>query len=187
MSSWASLAHSIPLGILGPFHSFKHPLPISFLGASLAHLILTFSWVFAKSFRFPQSNYHILYFWDLLAFEPISFTSSFLWAPPTYLCLLSTFYDSNKLTTSFYGASLGPFAFFWTFLLFCRPIDHYPCHSDLMVSSLILLILTLLILLSLPLFILLCFFLSWGFFFLPKWALTTFILQLKKIKIKIRS
>ena len=182
MSSRASLAHSLPLGILGPFHSFEHTLPVSFIGASLAHLILTFSWVFAKSFRFPQSNYHILYFWGLLAFEPISFTNFFLWAPLAYLCLLSTSYDSHELITSFFGAPLGSFAFFWAFLLFCRPIDHYSYHSGLIVSSLILLILILLILLSLPIFILLGFFLSLGFFFLPKWASTTFILQLIKKK-----
>ena len=32
ISSWASLAHSIPLGILGLFHSFRHPRLVSFLG-----------------------------------------------------------------------------------------------------------------------------------------------------------
>ena len=57
ITSWASLAHFIPLassacfipwGILGPFHSF---------------LPLTFLWAFAKFFGLPQPNYHILYFW----------------------------------------------------------------------------------------------------------------------------
>ena len=48
LSSWASSAHFIPLGILDPSHSFLLP---------------TFLWAFTKNFRLPYPNYHILYFW----------------------------------------------------------------------------------------------------------------------------
>ena len=93
-------SHTI-LGFLNPFYSFGHPRPTSFFWASLVHSILKFPWAFTKIFGLPRPNYHILYFWGLLAFAPTPFTNSFLWAPPTYFCLLSISYNSHGLTTSF--------------------------------------------------------------------------------------
>ena len=135
ISFWASSGHFIHLGILGSFHSFGHPRPVSFIRASLAPLILTFPWAFTKSLGLPWPDYHILYFCGLLAFELISLTNSFFWAPPVHLCLLFTSYDSHKLSISFFRAPLGPLAFFGAFLLFYRPVDHYSCHSGLMIFS----------------------------------------------------
>ena len=66
------------------FIFFGHPRPALFLWASLAHSILTFSWAFITSCGLPWPNYHIIYFRDLLAFVPIPFTNSFLWAPSTH-------------------------------------------------------------------------------------------------------
>ena len=139
--------------------------PILFLWASLAYLILTFPWAFAKSFELPQPNYHILYFWDLLAFAPISFTNFSLWAPLAHLCLLSTSYDSHGLTTSFFGLPWAHLFSSGLFLLFFGPLYHYSCHTGLMVF------LTLLILLSSPLVILLGFFLPLGLIFFAKMGL----------------
>ena len=115
---WTSSACFIPLGILSPSYSF---------------LLLTFPKAFAKIFRASptQLSYHLLL--GLLDFEPISFTNPFLWAPLARLYLLSTSYDSHGLTTSFFRAPLGPFTFFGALLLFCRPMNHYSCHSGLMV------------------------------------------------------
>ena len=84
-----------------------------------------------------RSNYHPLLL-GLLAFEPISFTNSFIWAPPPPFCFLSTSYDSHGLTTSLFGALLGPFAFFGAFLLLYRPVNHYSCHFGPMVFTLLL-------------------------------------------------
>ena len=122
--SWASLAHFIPLGILDPLHSFWNPWPIPFF---------TFSWAFAKSFGFLWPNYHIPYFWGLLAFAPTPFTNSFLWAPPAYLYLLSTSYDFYGLTTSFSELLWAHLLFLGSFLLFYRPADYYSYHSGLIV------------------------------------------------------
>lgn len=127
---WASLARFIPWGILGPSHSF---------------LLLTFPWAFAKSFRLSWPNYHILYFWVYWPLNQPHLLIPFFGAPPAHLCLLSTSYDSHKLTTSFFEAPLGSFAFFGVLLLFCGPMNHYSCHLGLIVF------LTLLILLSSPL------------------------------------
>ena len=71
-----------------------------------------------------------------------------------------------RLTTSFFGALLGPFAFIRTLLLFCGLMYRYSCHLGLMIF------LILLILLSSP--FLYCWASSchWAFFFLPKWAST---------------
>ena len=109
ISSWASLAHFISLGILNPLHSFGLPWPIPFLHSY---------GLFAKSFGLLRPNYHILYFWGLLAFALTPFTNSFLWAPLAYLCLLSTSYDFHGLTLSSLGLpwdlllSLGHFYYF---------------------------------------------------------------------------
>ena len=115
-------SHTI-LDFLSPFH---------FLWASLTYSILIFPWAFAMSSGLPWPNYHILYFQGLLAFVPTPFTNSFLWAPLTHFCLLSISYNSHWLTTSFSRLpwarllSLGPFYYF-------MPVNHYSCHSDLMV------------------------------------------------------
>ena len=110
--------------------------PILFLWASLAHLILSCSLhcheLLLNFLGFP-SPITISFTLSLLAFEPIPFTNPFLRAPSAYFCLFSTSYDSHGLITSFFGAPLSPFAFFGAFLLFCRPVGHYSCHSGIMV------------------------------------------------------
>ena len=75
-SCLASLFH--PLGFLGPFHSLGflgplHSLDIlnpfhssGFLVPFSSFLPLSLSWVFAKSFRLPQPDYHILISYYLL-------------------------------------------------------------------------------------------------------------------------
>ena len=89
--------------LLGLFsYYFGLPWPILFLWASSAHFIPSFLWVFAKSFGLPWPNYHILYFQGLLAFLPTLFTSSFLWAPLAYFCLLSIFHNFHEFTSSFF-------------------------------------------------------------------------------------
>ena len=88
---WESFSSFHSLGILSSFHSF---------------LLLTFSWALAKSFGLPWPYYHILPL-GLLAFEPILFTNFFLWATPASFCFLSISYDSYRLATSFFGASLA--------------------------------------------------------------------------------
>ena len=113
----------------------------------------------------------------LLSFELTSFTNSFLWAPPAHLCLPSTSYDSHRLTTSFFGAPLGQFAFIRALLLFCRPVYHYSYHSSLIVF------LTLLILLSSPLLYCWASSCHWTFFFLLKWASTSCIFPPTPLKI----
>ena len=132
ITSWASLAHFIPLassacfipwGILGPFHSF---------------LPLTFLWAFAKFFGLPQPNYYILYFWIYWPLNQSHLLIPFFGLIQPVFFFLSISYDSYGLTISFIGAPLGPFAFFWVFLLFCRPLNHYFCYSDPMVFTLLL-------------------------------------------------
>ena len=132
--------------------------------ASLAHYIFTFPWAFAKSFGLPWPNYHILYFWGLLAFAPTRFTNSFFWAPLAHLCLLSTSYDSHELTTSFFGLPCARLLSLGHFLLLFRLVNHYFCHFVLMVF------LTLLVLLPSPL--LYCWASSCYWALLPKWAST---------------
>ena len=156
ISSWASLAHFISLGILGPLHSFGRPWFIPFLHSY---------GLFAKSFELPQPNYHIIYFKGLLAFALTPFTNSFLWALPAHLCLLSTFYDSHGLTTSFSGFPWAYLLSFGTFfLLLYKFVDYYFCHLGFMIF------LTLLVLLSSPL--LYCWASFYYWFLLPKWTST---------------
>ena len=71
-----------------------------------------------------------------------------------------------RLTTSFFGTPLSPFAFIRALLLFCGPVYHYSCHLGLMIF------LTLLILLSSPLLYCWASSCHWAFFFLPKWTST---------------
>ena len=144
------MAHFISPGILGPLHSFKRPWPIPLLHSH--RLLLSLS-----SFLGPITiSFTFGICWPL--YQP-PFTNSFLWAPSGHLCLLFTSYDSCGLTTSFFGAPLGPFDFFGVFLLFCGPVYHCSSHSSLIVF------LTLLILFSSPFVILLGFFLPLAFIF----------------------
>ena len=126
------ISSHIILGFLSPFYSFGHPWPVSFLwafsarfipwgilGPSHYFLLLTFPLAFAKYFELLPAQLLYPLLLGLLAFESSSFTNSFLWATLAHLCLLSTSYDSHGLTTSLFGASLGPFVFFGAFLLFC--------------------------------------------------------------------
>ena len=142
LNSLASLSLHYPVFLLGQFsYHLGLPRPILFLWASSARFI-------PLGFLGPSHSFLLLtipLLLSLLAFEPISFTNSFLWASLAHLHLLSTSDDSHGLTTSFFGDPLGPFAFFGALYLFCRPVYHYSCHSGLMVF------LTLLILLSSPL------------------------------------
>ena len=82
------------LGFLRPFYSFGHLRPI---------LILHSHGFLLSLLGFPNPNYHILYFWDLLAFPPTLFNSSFLWAPSVHFCLLSIPHNAHEFTTSFFG------------------------------------------------------------------------------------
>ena len=85
------------------------------------------------------------FFWGLLAFEPISFTNSFLRAPPACLCFLSTSYDSHGLITSFFGASLAC-------LLALEPLCYFVGSWTIIPTIQASMIFTLLIFLSSPLF-----------------------------------
>ena len=121
ITSWASPTHFIPW-------------------ASLTYFILSYflhsyglSLIFWAS---PAQLPHLLPL-GLLAFEPISITNSFLWAVLVCFCFLSISYDSYGLTTSFFGAPLGLFAFFGAFLLFFRPMNHYSYHSSRMIFTLL--------------------------------------------------
>ena len=129
------------LDFSGPFYSFGHLWPIS------SFLLLTFPWAFTKSFGLPRPNYHILYLWIHWPFESISFTNSFLCAHLTRF-VLSFYFSWFPLACYFIlWDFLDPFACFGATLLFCGFMDHYSCHSSLMVF-------TLLFFLSSPLFIL---------------------------------
>ena len=115
-----SLFHS--LSILGPFHSF---LPLSF------------PWAFAKSFRLLWPNYHILCLWVYWPLNqshlPIPFFGLF---QPIF-----AFFLFLTIPMGFLLHSLGlprPVCFLWGYLLFCGPMNHYSCHSDSMVFTLLL-------------------------------------------------
>ena len=108
---WTSI-HAI-LGFLDPFHCFRaflahfllfrHPQPITFPWASLAHSNSTFPWAFAKSFGLPLPNYHILYFWDSWAFhQPLCSLNSLLWVSLAHSYLISISYNAHRFTTSFF-------------------------------------------------------------------------------------
>ena len=119
----SSLSLHYPVFLLGQFpHHLGLFRPILFLWSSLAHFILS---------CFLHSHGLLLNFSDFPG--PTPFTNSFFWAPSAHLCLLSTPYYSHGLTTSFFGASLSPFAFFGVLLLFCGPMYHYSNHSGLIV------------------------------------------------------
>ena len=110
------------LGILGPFHSF---------------LLLTFPWAFAKSFGLPWPNYHILYPWVYWPSNQSHLLISFFGLFQPLFYFLSISYDSHGLTTSSFRASLARLLSLGATLLFCRPVDHYSCHSSPMVFTLL--------------------------------------------------
>ena len=73
---WAPLSHFIFLGILGPFHHFQVPLshsgsfvPFYSFGHPRSIPILYSHGPLLSLLGFPDSNYHILYFWGLWAFH----------------------------------------------------------------------------------------------------------------------
>ena len=122
-----SLAHFISLGILDLLHSFGQPWPIPFLH---------FHWFllnFLSSFDSITTSLPL----GLLAFKPIPFINSFLWAPPAHFCFLFISHDSHGAYYFILWGFLGLFAFSGATLLFFRPVDHYSCHSDLMVFTLL--------------------------------------------------
>ena len=107
--SQASLAHFIPLGILVPLYSFRHPWPNPFLHSlRLLLRLLGFPGPITISFTFE----------GLLAFVPTPFTNSFLWAPSAYFCFLSISYNSHGLTISLFGLP-------WSCLLPLRPFYYF--------------------------------------------------------------
>ena len=109
------------LGILGPFHFF----PILHSHRLLLNLLSSFDSITTS---LPLG---------LLAFEPIPFINSFLWAPPAHFCFLFISHDSHGAYYFILWGFLGLFAFSGATLLFFRPVDHYSCHSDLMVFTLL--------------------------------------------------
>ena len=132
---WACRALSLllnscnPVLLLGLFsYYFWLPWPVLFLWASLAHSNPSFPWTFAKSFGLPRPNYYILYFRGLLAFLPTPFTNSFLW--PIFACIPFFIILMGLLLLSL--GSLRLTCFLWG-LLTILPMNHYSCHSGLMI------------------------------------------------------
>ena len=81
------------LGSIGPHSCCASPFhSSSFLGPFTYSLHLLLSWAFAKSFRLPQPDYHILTFYyllDLLAFMPTLWIYLLIiWASLAHLLLL---------------------------------------------------------------------------------------------------
>ena len=105
LNSLASLSLHYQVFLLGQFsYHLGLPRPILFLWASSARFI-PFG-LLGPSHSFLLLTIPLLL--SLLAFEPISFTNSFLWALSTCFCFLSISYDSHGLTTSFFRALLSP-------------------------------------------------------------------------------
>ena len=108
-----SLAHFISLGILGLLHSFGHPQPIPFLHSR---------GLFAKSFKLPRPDYHILTFrvcWPL--HQPPLLIPLFGLLRSIFACFLFLMILMGLLLPSW--APLGPLAFFgafFTILWACR-------------------------------------------------------------------
>jgi len=115
ISSWASLAHLISLGILGPFSNSAFP------------------WAFTNSFGLSWPNYLILHPWDSWAFhQPLTFftciTSGLMWHILTFLHHIL----SMGLLLPFW-APLGLFASSRPICLFYGFMIHYSCHLSLMI------------------------------------------------------
>ena len=88
---------------LGPFYSFRHPWPVSFPWASLAHFNPLFPWAFAKSFGLPRpkSPYPLLLGLIGISTNPY-LLNSFLWVPSAHSCLLSISHNVHGFTTFFF-------------------------------------------------------------------------------------
>ena len=115
ISSWASLAYLLSLGILGHFSNSAFP------------------WAFTNSFGLPRPNFFILHPWGSWTFhQPLSFftciTSGLLWSILTFL--------HHKLPMDLllltFQASLGPFASSRPICLFYGHMIYYFCYLGLM-------------------------------------------------------
>ena len=102
--------HSCYLGFLDLFHClrassvhfflFKHPWPIFFHWASLAHSNSAFPLACANSFELPRPNYHILYLWGSWAFhQPLTHLLHYIEPVLAH----SYFSTTHGFTTSFFG------------------------------------------------------------------------------------
>ena len=114
-----------------PILFFGRPRPISFFPTFYVHMgFYKILWAFLTQLPhyFPLG---------LLAFEPISFTNSFIWAPLARFCFLSISHDSHGFNTSFFEGFFGMFAFFGATLLFCGLMDHYSYHSSSMIFTML--------------------------------------------------
>ena len=154
-----------PSSSLGPFYSFGHPWPVSFLWASSAHSNPSFPWAFAKFFRLPQPKLPYLLLSGLIGFStnPYLLNSSFGFLWPILACFpfLIMLMDLLLLLR----ASLGPLAFFW------GPFAILQANGPLFLSfgfNGFLLNLLILFLYSLPY----CWASSYYWASLPKWAST---------------
>ena len=130
ISGFPSPFHS--LSILGPFYSFLH---------------FTFPWVFAKSFRLPWPNYHVLYLWVYQHLNQSHLLIPFF----RLLRPIVAFFSFFTIQMGLLLHSLGlpqPVCFLWSHLLFYGPMDHYSYQSGPMVFTLLLSFSTVFILLG---------------------------------------
>ena len=116
---WASLAHLLSLGFLGPFTNFVFP------------------WAFTDFIGLPRPNYFILILGvHRLAINPLLSLLALLWAcrGPFLLFFHITHcpWVCYSLFLSF-RALLSPFAFSRPIYLFHGRVIHYSCHLDSMV------------------------------------------------------
>ena len=85
LSSWASSAHLLSLGILGPFSNSAFPC------------------AFTNFFGLPWSNYHILHPWSSWVFhQPLTFLLHYF-RPTVAHSYFSTSHNAYVFTTSFSG------------------------------------------------------------------------------------
>ena len=121
---WASLAHLLALGFLGPFTNFVFP------------------WAFTDFIGFPQPNYFILILGVYgPAINPLLSLLALLWAcrGPFLLFSHHTLPMGLLLTISLFPGSFEPICFLKAHFLFHGPVIHYSCRLDLMVFVLYLL------------------------------------------------
>ena len=149
---------------LGPFYSFRHPWPVSFPWASLAHFNPLFPWAFAKSFGLPRpkSPYPLLSRLIGISTTPIYLIPSFGFLQPILACFPFLIMTKGLLlfSSSFFRSACflwGPFAILQAYGPLFLPFG----VNDFLLNLLILL------LYSLPY--------CWASYYywasLPKWAL----------------
>ena len=128
---WA-WTHAV-LGFLGPFYSLGHLLAVSFPRASLAHSNPSFLWGFAKFFGLPLPKlpYPLLSGFIGFSTNPIYLVPYFGLLKPIFACFPFLIMPMGLLLL--FRAPLGPLAFYEALSLFYKPMDHYSCHSGLMV------------------------------------------------------